>query len=197
MRPTWVLSSPGGPHEGPINVAIRGSFWCNQNVYRSVRGVPVEHAHIHVITKHVALSCITVIEYLNTKIVWHGSYIELCPEIATGTQNVDISTHQGRAPGAINPWRDENVRKSVKRDVSKTCLSNRGVVMWNDILKCDIKIKVNIFFVGIFCARYWKVCCNWQNNIIQSLKCTDCLHAQKSTTWTCVFFLCIILCWLP
>ena len=29
----------------------------------------------------------------------------------------------------------------VKRDVSKTCLSYGGAVMWNDILKCDIKMK--------------------------------------------------------
>ena len=24
MGPTWVLSSPGGPHVGPMNLAIRG-----------------------------------------------------------------------------------------------------------------------------------------------------------------------------
>ena len=26
MRPTWVLSAPGGPHVGPTNVAIRDIF---------------------------------------------------------------------------------------------------------------------------------------------------------------------------
>ena len=26
MEPTWVLSAPGGPHVGPMNLAIRGSL---------------------------------------------------------------------------------------------------------------------------------------------------------------------------
>ena len=25
MGPTWVLSAPGGPHAGPMNLAIRGN----------------------------------------------------------------------------------------------------------------------------------------------------------------------------
>ena len=42
----------------------------------------------------------------------------------------------------------------IKRDVSR-CLSFRGAVMWNDILKCDIKIKESEYvFVGVFSARY-------------------------------------------
>ena len=39
----------------------------------------------------------------------------------------------------------------VKRDVSKTCLSYRGAVMWNDILKCDIKIKESEY---VFCGDF-------------------------------------------
>ena len=27
MGPTWVLSSPGGPHVGPMNLAIRDTIW--------------------------------------------------------------------------------------------------------------------------------------------------------------------------
>ena len=27
MGSTWVLSAPGGPHVGPINFAVRGSFY--------------------------------------------------------------------------------------------------------------------------------------------------------------------------
>ena len=27
MGPTWVLSAPGGPHVGPINLAIREALW--------------------------------------------------------------------------------------------------------------------------------------------------------------------------
>ena len=40
----------------------------------------------------------------------------------------------------------------IKRDVSKTCLSYIGAVMWYDILNCDIKIKESeytcMFFKG-------------------------------------------------
>ena len=43
----------------------------------------------------------------------------------------------------------------VKWDVSTTCLSFRGAVMWDDILKCDIKLKESEYvFVGVFSARY-------------------------------------------
>ena len=29
MGPTWVLAAPGGPHVGPMNLAIRGNLWAD------------------------------------------------------------------------------------------------------------------------------------------------------------------------
>ena len=39
----------------------------------------------------------------------------------------------------------------VKRDFSKACLRYRGVVMWNDILKCDTKVKESEY---VFCRDF-------------------------------------------
>ena len=40
MGPTWVLSAPGGPHVGPMNLAIREtSFPTGSNVWKDLWGL--------------------------------------------------------------------------------------------------------------------------------------------------------------
>ena len=60
MGPTWVLSAPGGPHVGPVNLAIRvvNKFvWVTIEHITPVviRGVPNEYLHSSYITCIVLL----------------------------------------------------------------------------------------------------------------------------------------------
>ena len=60
MGPAWVLSAPGGPHVGPVNLAIRvvNEFvWVTieQITPLVIRGVPYEYLHLTYITCFVLL----------------------------------------------------------------------------------------------------------------------------------------------
>ena len=51
MGPTWVLSAPGGPHVGPMNLAIRGAPLCSRTSQASIwcmtlHGYEVGNLHI-------------------------------------------------------------------------------------------------------------------------------------------------------
>ena len=52
MGPTWVLSAPDGPHDGPMNPAIREVIW---HMYASAELSEINHDDI-MIWKHIPIT---------------------------------------------------------------------------------------------------------------------------------------------
>ena len=66
MGPTWVVSAPGGPHVGPMNLAIRGHLWAPSLTYI-----------LHLLLSHYNWLCVIIIHVITNKGVPLYTLIEL------------------------------------------------------------------------------------------------------------------------
>ena len=59
MEPTWVLAAPGGPHVGPMNLAIRGVYFMGYKSYKYNNTVHILWHILYVSSSQLPIDCIT------------------------------------------------------------------------------------------------------------------------------------------
>ena len=138
MGPTWVLSPPGGPHVGPMNLATRESWQCNNSGFSVVQCSAI--ISLSLFSRHTNEYRVWVVLELKVKSALCSSHCSAALEWHH-TECDGISNHQPHG-GLLNGLFRHRWKNTLKLCVTGLCV--RGIHRWpvNSLHKGPVMQKV-------------------------------------------------------